>query len=305
MTDPTPLESTFPLFGPGSQPTEPDGAVLSYMSLPGAMRTYRPPVLPEPEDAAGLRPARLLLEWLAVLLGGYRVGALPQVVDLKGLDAANRRLVDETLGDGEVSIVRTGSRPARAQETRLAGVWRVQEGEPGVPPERDVLEIAAVPGFVRFGAFDGARTVIELPQTLAGAWPPGLMNAPGVIAELNAEVARRAAAAQSDASAGAGNGAAEPHLINLSLLPQTEQDLAFLAEQLGTGTVDILCRGYGNCRISSTRLCGVWWVRYFNSDDRMILSTLAVTDVPEAALAAQEDIDDSAARLNEILEVLG
>jgi hypothetical protein len=45
-------------------------------------------------------------------------------------------------------------------------------------------------------------------------------------------------------------------------------------------------------------------VRYFNSDDRPIMNTLEVTDVPVAALAAQEDILDSAERLAEILKAL-
>jgi hydrogenase-1 operon protein HyaF len=45
-------------------------------------------------------------------------------------------------------------------------------------------------------------------------------------------------------------------------------------------------------------------VQFYNSDDRLILNTLEITDVPEAVLAAQEDIDDSAARLREILNAL-
>ena len=45
-------------------------------------------------------------------------------------------------------------------------------------------------------------------------------------------------------------------------------------------------------------------MQFYNSDDKLILNTLEVTDVPAAALAAQEDIDDSAARLREILNAL-
>ena len=92
-----------------------------------------------------------------------------------------------------------------------------------------------------------------------------------------------------------------PHVINRTLLPQSEQDVAWLAEQLGRGPISMLPRGCGNCRITATGLRDVWWVQYFNTDDRLILNTLEVTDVPAAALAAQEDIDDSALRLYEIL----
>ena len=87
------------------------------------------------------------------------------------------------------------------------------------------------------------------------------------------------------------------------LLPQTEQDLAFLDERLGKGSVTVLSRGYGNCRISSTNTRHVWWVQYFNSQDKNILNTLEVGSVPDVACAAPEDIRDSAARLDEILEV--
>jgi hydrogenase-1 operon protein HyaF len=94
-----------------------------------------------------------------------------------------------------------------------------------------------------------------------------------------------------------------PHAINLSLLPHTEEDLALLDSHLGRGPVHILSRGYGNCRISSTATRHVWWVRYYNSQDTLILNSLEVADVPDVALASPEDLEDSAQRLAEILGV--
>ena len=66
--------------------------------------------------------------------------------------------------------------------------------------------------------------------------------------------------------------------------------------------LSILSRGYGNCRISSTGTRHVWWVQYFNSQDRTILNSLEITAVPSVACAAPEDITDSAQRLEEIME---
>ena len=279
--------------GPGSQPDETDGAELEYLSMPGEMQTYRPPLLPEPEEVAGLTEGLWLLRALQQLLDGYRVGALPQVMDLARMDVANLRLVEDSLGEGEVSILckaaRPGSQRTSAQETRLAGVWRVRVTDDGGHVSRDVLEISDVPGFVRYAAFADASGAVELPRQL----PEGVMNAPGVLTELNEYVAKRQHA-----------GDVPAHIINLTLLPQSEQDLAFLGERLGAGGLSILSRGYGNCRITSTGLRDVWWVQFYNSDDKLILNTLEVTDVPTAALAAQEDIDDSAARLREILDAL-
>jgi hydrogenase-1 operon protein HyaF len=47
----------------------------------------------------------------------------------------------------------------------------------------------------------------------------------------------------------------------------------------------------------------VWWVKYYNSEDALILNSIEIVDVPEVACAAVEDLADSAERLAEILEV--
>ena len=82
------------------------------------------------------------------------------------------------------------------------------------------------------------------------------------------------------------------------------EDLQYLFDAFGTGTVSILSRGYGNCRITSTGLNHVWWVQYFNSMDQIILDTLEVVDVPEVAQAAADDYADSVERLGEWLAVM-
>ena len=92
------------------------------------------------------------------------------------------------------------------------------------------------------------------------------------------------------------------HLVNLSLLPLSLEDVGFMDQQLGTGRVLILSGGYGNCRITSTRVANTWRVVYYNSQDAMILNSVEVVDMPEVACAAHEDLVDSALRLEEVLE---
>lgn len=49
--------------------------------------------------------------------------------------------------------------------------------------------------------------------------------------------------------------------VNLSLLPLSPSDIAFLDHRLGTGRVLILSRGYGNCRITNCcvpKTCAPW-----------------------------------------------
>jgi hydrogenase-1 operon protein HyaF len=277
--------------GLGSQPVETDGAELDILQLPSGMDSYSAPLLPEPETVRELQPALGLLQRLRSALGRHSADEASWRVGLDGLDADNLALVDQVLGEGEVSVLYDGGPDApghaRIQESVLAGVWRVRRhGGDGALLE-DVIEVGTIPALVTDSAFGAARRRVEMPS---GGVPEGVLNAPPVLAEIDDKVA--------DASTGAA-----PHVINLTLLPQTEQDLAFLEERLGLGRVTILSRGYGNCRIDSTATNNVWWVRYFNSQDRIILNSLEITSVPGVACAAAEDIRDSSGRLGEILDI--
>ena len=253
--------------------------------MPEDMAIYRMPQVSVDLNAADLAQAKSVLQQLEQDLGAYP--AASKANDLTGLTSVNRRFIDEVLGEGEVSIIGTGELMLRIQESVLAGVWRLQQVNARQQLVSDVLEVGIIPEQLLQSAFTGAARQIGTDRTVL---PEGVMNAPPLLAELNAKIAAYQAGV-------------EPHIINLSLLPQTEQDLAFLEQRLGKGTVTILSRGYGNCRISSTNTQNVWWVQYFNSQDTLILNTLEVSDVPNVACASPEDIADSAGRLQEILKV--
>lgn len=273
--------------GAGTQPPETDGAELNYQAMPEGMSTFSMPEIPEPERVADLLQARQLLDDVQSALRDYRVGDPPSLFELCELDPANLALVDQLLGEGEVSIVISGQSQTRIQESVLAGLWRVRYLDREGALLRDTLEVADIPGLVRQATFAAAAEHLALPDA---PLPEGVLNAPPLVAEL-------------DEKSLAYRPGVPPHVINLTLLPQTEQDLAFLDQLLGGGSVTILSRGYGNCRITSTDTRYVWWVQYFNSQDANILNTLEVTDVPAVACAAPEDIADSAHRLDEILEI--
>lgn len=275
---------TLPIFGQGSQPAEEDGVELEYLAMPEEMTTYRMPQISVDLNAADLAQAKTVLQQLEQDLAAYPTGSAS--IDLIGLDQTNRRFVDELLGEGEVSVICGGAQQLRIQESVLAGVWRSRQSD-GQRLLADVLEVGIMPQSVAQTAFAAAAGQID---TDMSALPDGVMNAPPLLAELNAKIA-------------AYRPGDEAHIINLSLLPQTEQDLAFLEQRLGKGAVTILSRGYGNCRISATGTRNVWWVRYFNSQDTLILNTLEVSEVPNVACASPEDIADSHQRLREILQV--
>lgn len=262
-------------FGPGSQPAPEEGE-LDYMALPSGMRTYSAHV-PEVADAAAVAPALALLAALADACDRVAAGGPAESHDVAALPPAARALIADTLGQGEVSVKLLGKPALAMQESVFAGVWAIRGA--GV----DRVEVAPVPLAARARAFAPSRAGTGR-ATKAG---PGVVNAPALLAELL------------DATARPGL-----HVVNLTLLPHTPEDLAFLDTALGDGAATLLSRGYGNCRVAATATPRVWRVQFFNSMDTPILDTFEVTDVPEVALAAPEDLADSARRLRDVLEAI-
>ncbi len=269
--------------GPGSQPPEEDGSVLDYIDLPKDMHRYHRPEIPEPGQVAHLTGAKQVMDWLQGALNGYRPGASALMADISGLDGPNRELVNQILGEGEVGIRYTGAVQARIQESVLAGVWRSVYLDTRDRPIRDLVEVAEAP----FLARDPLGQNGASPALTAVQPPPEIMNAAPILTELEEHRLRRGGPA---------------HVINLTLLPLSAEDLDFLDKTLGRGPVAILSRGYGDCRIASTALPRIWWVRYHNAMGTQILNTLEVTDIPPVACAAPEDLRDSASRLGELLQ---
>ncbi|TDE40281.1 hydrogenase expression/formation protein [Antarcticimicrobium sediminis] len=267
-------------FGPGSQPPEEDGAELEFLPMPQDMRTYTTH-LPEVEVDDHLNPALDLLAQIAAACATAGETGQGAEFDLSILDAANRALIAETMGAGEVAMKLHGIPAIAIQESVFAGVWMLKAAG------MDVIEVGDVPHLVRVRAFEPRK------QAGLSATPrqPGVVNAPPLLVELMDRSARLTPGA-------------EVHVVNLTLLPHTEQDLDWLDEALGQGAGDILSRGYGNCRVTATALVNVWRVQFFNSMDTLILDTFEVTEMPEVALAAAEDLVDSGERIQEVLEAI-
>jgi hydrogenase-1 operon protein HyaF len=273
------------MVGPGTQPGEDDGAELEYMEMPKGMRTYSAPALPEPEETQGVERALDLLAQVMAAAAAPASDEAPRSFDITGFDAGNRAFIDQALGDGEVSIV--AGPTIQAQESVFAGVWRLHEVDEAGRLKRDAIEVGAFPAAVLEMAH---AATLDVTRSHRGRLPAGVVNALALATELDDKIA-------------AHQPGKEAHVINLTLLPLTEEDVAFLDERLGPGSVTVLSRGYGNCRITSTGTRNAWWVRYFNSRDAVVLNTIEVVDVPGVACAAPEDLADSAQRIGEVLEV--
>lgn len=280
MTNPFMMPPTG--FGPGSQPLDEGDDKLEYMPLPQDMRTYSPS-LPEVDDLdpGKIGPALTILSDVAAAATRISTRGGNATFDLSGLDQINRDLIAETLGSGEVAAKVRDIPAIAVQESVFAGVWTLKSAT------ADYIEVAEIPAAVLADPFAAHRPGLGHKAPLA----PGVVNAPPMLVELL------------DKSA-AFDPEAPLHVINLSLLPHTEEDLVWLDQAAGEGAVTILSRGYGNCRVTATSIPHVWRVQFFNSMDTLILDTFEVTTLPEVALAAREDLADSGARIIQVLEAI-
>ncbi|NVO07014.1 MAG: hydrogenase expression/formation protein, partial [Rhodoferax sp.] len=201
---------------------------LDYLSMPKDMATYRAPLLPEPEEIAGHAPVKTVLKAvLAALQQTTAEGASTQQthsISLSGLALADITLINQILGEGEVSaqVRLEGEAPTvRIQESVFAGVWRVIETlDDGAL--RDTIEVGAVPAVLRDCAVEDGSAGVTVP--LAPGLVPVGSNAPSVLFELE-DQRRRWQAGQ------------QPHVVNLSLLPLTVDDIGYMDLRLGTGRV--------------------------------------------------------------------
>jgi hydrogenase-1 operon protein HyaF len=267
--------------GPGSQGDEaPD-----YLQMPQGMETFSQPRLPD-------NVAPEVVNRAASLLGAYvdeaeKVGFNGGArLNLRDLDATMRDVINQSMGFGEVSAFTTAPEHWRVQETAFSGIWRVLKVADDGAMVVDRLETGDIPAPLTETMLLTATADLAPPEYLTGC-----MNAQALVEEIRLQ------------AAGWKPGDAA-HVINLTLLPVSEADLDTLYGWLGHREVSILSRGYGNCRITSTRLKNVWWVQYFNSMDALILNSIEVVGMPEVALAADEDFTDSIERLREYLDMM-
>jgi len=271
------------IVGAGSQPEE---EPLQYLDMPKRMDTFAMPVVPTDADAAALAAARdLLARFTASLAHRIDTGSDAAVtLDLDGVDGATLDVVNQMLGEGEVSIRLDGARRARIQESSFAGIWRVCELDAEDALVRDWIEASAIPGIVIDTAHAAARAGVG-----SVAFGEAAMNSPALLHEIGERVA---AMKPGDTA----------HVVNLTLFPLTPEDHRALEQAMPVGPAAIISSGFGNCRITSTLARDVWRVQYFNSMNTLILNTIEIVDVPSVAVAAPEDLADSRARLGELVE---
>ena len=271
--------------GPGSQPQEED---FNWLPLPRVVDTFSAPPLMSTSAAAKGPVLALLAQAVRALQAAEGAPAEPVVLPVQGFDHEAQALLAQVMGEGEVSaqIRLPDGGSLQIQETVYTGIWRVLESDAAGALRADRIEIACVPAAIEREAARAGATRAQQPATQGYE----LMNAPAIANEI---IAAHEAAVASD---GAGC-----HVVNFTLQPVTEGDMAWLDRMIGGGPVGIFSRGYGKCVVTSTGLRHVWRVRYFDGMNKTLLDTLEITRVPAAVQAAGEDFADTLERLCELV----
>lgn len=252
------------------------------LALLGTPAMQLPPLARLPVD---FEPGPQLLDRLVQLRQAIRDAATgrhsDQRIDMAELDQQSRQALQEMLGEGEVSgEVALDGVTYTITESVLTGIWRINGSD-----ATEWLEVALVPAVITRAADSLRPAPVALPPAL-----PGLMNGLPVLAEINEHAANWQ------------EGSGPNRVLNFSLLPMSPQDQALLIDVLGRADLVLNSGGYGNCRVMATRVRHVWAVQYVNGMGHTILDTVEIGRVPDAAVAAREDFEDSAERLDEILE---
>jgi hydrogenase-1 operon protein HyaF len=266
---------------------EPDDGV-DFMPMPREMSTFEMPSPPEPGPGVDVAGARVVLETFLLHFDAWLAeGGNPPALELLGLAPDALRVLNETLGEGEVAAIVDAADEIRIQETVFSGVWREQHVGSGGSLRHDLLLAAPIPPVV--AAIARRRAA---PTLRALELPAGAMNVPALLNELQEAMKR--------------SGPDTPaHVINLTLLPLSPEDIVHIDRVLDGGSVVLLSRGFGNCRISSTAARDVWRVQYFNNMQTLILNTIEVVAMPEVAVAAREDLLETRDRLADLAQWMG
>lgn len=117
---------------------------------------------------------------------------------------------------------------------------------------------------------------------------PGLSgNAPPLLRELS-ELAKRLLTS------------GETSAIDLSALPLTPADLAWLQDTLGAGEISVSLQANGESTLNETACPGIWWVTHRNEQGAVTSQFIEVAFVPELVKAHPEDVKNG----QEYLELL-
>jgi hydrogenase-1 operon protein HyaF len=92
------------------------------------------------------------------------------------------------------------------------------------------------------------------------------------------------------------------HVVELTNLPITPQDIILLDRMLGTGEVTATVHASGDTEIRETHFPGLWWVRYLGSEGNLITQQLEIAATPLILEAHADDMRASADAVRKLFD---
>lgn len=92
------------------------------------------------------------------------------------------------------------------------------------------------------------------------------------------------------------------HVIDLTSLPMSETDKRELESLLGRGEVSVTLKTIGDSEIFETGYCGIWWIKHYTADKKLISELLEITTVPEIIKSHPDDIKKSVDELMKLID---
>ncbi len=93
---------------------------------------------------------------------------------------------------------------------------------------------------------------------------------------------------------------AKQHVIDLSSLPLTTSDKKELEKLLGQGEVQATLSTLGKSQIIETAYHGVWWIKHYSPDEKLLSELIEITSIPEIIKSHPEDIRQAAYEITNI-----
>ena len=214
---------------------------------------------------------------------------LHAVWDFSEFDARHLDFLLPTIGEGEVKILLFNGE-ARAADTGIPGLWRVQAGDAEHAANSFVL--GRLPRTVLVVSERGIDEVPKLVNPSADVFA-----APAILEELGHELREESASGKIDALSD------DPaFMVELQRQPLSPGDVTALLSTLGTGDIEVELQGFAHSRFTRTRVKNLWRSRIINNSGKTLLDAFVVARVPPEVPVSAEEFPEAARKCTDLIE---
>lgn len=214
---------------------------------------------------------------------------LHEVWDFSSFDPKHLDFLLPTLGEGEVKILLFNGE-ARAADTGIPGLWRVQAGDDGRAANSFVL--GRLPRTVLVVSDRGETEVPKLVNPSADVFA-----APAILEELGHEL-------KSEAESGRIERLSDDpaFMVELQRQPLSPGDMTALLSTLGTGDIEVELQGFAHSRFTRTRVRNLWRSRIINYSGKTLLDAFVVARVPPEVPVSAEEFPEAVRKCTDLIE---